>query len=274
MTSNEKVYICIGAQRSATTWIYRTLSKQSGVVLPKTKEIDFFRYLGNYSNGLDWYENQFNNANMWLDITPEYAVAGETVRLIAENLADNAEILLVIRDPIERMVSAYQKHLRNGDLQCDFEFFVKYNIDHCVDRSLYFPTIKRFSQYYKPTVLVYEDIKVDPDRWLEGVNKFFNVSVDLQESKSKFNPSSSIGGVRGLMNKFYRLAPGWLKLRELKEKIEGMPWSNKLLYGGTKKEDSLYEVVRRNSELTRLFAEDKAALEKYLERDLSRVWGS
>lgn len=272
MEKSNPFYICIGAQRSATTWIYRILSNIEGISLPDTKEIDFFRYLGNYSHGLEWYQKHFDNVNMNLDITPEYAVAEESIKLIDDHLGEKAKILFVVRDPIERIVSAYQKHLRNGDLQCDFEFFIKYNIDHCVDRSLYHPTIERASKYYQPTVLVYEDIKKNPSIWLEGINKFFGVNIDLEKSKSKFNPSSGLGGARGVLNKIYRLAPAWLQLRALKEKIEGTAFGNKLLYGGAKKDEDFYKAINSNSELMRLFAEDRVALEKYTGRTLSELW--
>ena len=272
MSFVKTVHICVGAQRSATTWIYRTLAELPEERIPKEKEIDFFRRLGKYELEIEWYKRVFDDATICLDITPEYAVDDESLELIYENLGDKAKILFVIREPVGRLVSAYHKHIRNGDLQCDFDFFVKYNIDNCVTRSLYFPTIKRIEKYYKPTVLVYEDLKNSPALWLRGVNDFFGVKISEKKSKSKFNPSTGIGGFRGILNRIYRLFPEWVGLRKIKESIEKTEFGNRLLYGESKREEDLDSIVRSNPEIMRMFEKDRLELSEYLGRDLSKDW--
>jgi hypothetical protein len=272
MSKSEYVYICVGAQRSATTWIYRTLSELEGVTVPVVKEIDYFRRLGNYQKGLEWYFANFNQADLQLDITPEYAVSNESIELIHQDLGERAKLLFIVRDPIERLVSAYQKHMRNGDLVCNFDFFIKYNIDHCVDRSLYFSTIRRIEKHYQPTVLVYEDLKSDPDAWLEGVNSFFDVKISPEKSNNKFNPSSGLSGFRGVLNKIYRLAPWWVGLRKLKEFIEGSARGNALLYGGKEDVSEYYNKIRNNNELMAMFARDEKNVSEYLGRNLGQLW--
>lgn len=70
MSFVKTVHICVGAQRSATTWIYRTLAELPEERIPKEKEIDFFRRLGKYELGIEWYKRVFDDATICLDITP------------------------------------------------------------------------------------------------------------------------------------------------------------------------------------------------------------
>jgi hypothetical protein len=269
---NETFYICVGAQRSATTWIYRSLSELDSVSLPEEKEIDFFRYLGNYQKGFDWYIDKFKGVTKKLDITPEYAVSEESIKLIHDNLGENVKILFILRNPVDRLVSAYQKHMRNGELQCDFDFFIKYNIDNCVGRSLYFPVIKRIEEFYSPTVLVYEDIKNNPQKWLDGVNEFLDVNIPLSQSRSKYNPSAGLSGFRGFLNKIYRIMPAWTGLRTLKEWLERNPLGNRFLYGDKQEPVNYHATVLANEGVMRLFRDDMKKMSGYLRRDLLDLW--
>jgi hypothetical protein len=51
-------FICVGAQRSGTTWLAGKMRSHHEILLPENKkEVHFFDR--HYSRGLEWYKNFF-----------------------------------------------------------------------------------------------------------------------------------------------------------------------------------------------------------------------
>ena len=103
-------FIGIGAQRAGTTWAYNCLAEHPQVFMTRKKEQHFF-YV-NYSRGLDWYAAQFAGAGSAVargEITPDYLYHPEALANIARDLPD-ARLFVILRNPIDRAVSAYALH--------------------------------------------------------------------------------------------------------------------------------------------------------------------
>ena len=51
-TNEQKLptFICVGAQRAGTTWLYHCLKEHPEIYMPEHKELRFFNY--NYDNGM------------------------------------------------------------------------------------------------------------------------------------------------------------------------------------------------------------------------------
>lgn len=124
-------FMCIGAPRAATTWLYQKLRDHPQIFLPKAKELHFFDEEPdtdqNDRSGLRWhrafyfdmskpahfrwYAMQFRKARNRTkgDITPVYSMLSrQRVRLIAEKAPD-VKIIYIIRNPIERAWSGLRK---------------------------------------------------------------------------------------------------------------------------------------------------------------------
>jgi Sulfotransferase domain. len=73
---NVKVsFLCIGAQKSGTTWLHVMLKKLPMLCLPDQKEVHFWDW--NRRKGLKWYSQQFpkrSNSVLCGEITPCYAI--------------------------------------------------------------------------------------------------------------------------------------------------------------------------------------------------------
>ena len=54
-------FICIGAQRAGTTWLYHCLKEHPEVFVPEKKELRFFNY--HYSDGIEAYKQNFKSVS-------------------------------------------------------------------------------------------------------------------------------------------------------------------------------------------------------------------
>ena len=137
-------FLCIGAQKAGTTWLYSMLSQNPGVFLPPVKEIHFFDFLHVPENRW-WIRKMFNRtaerivrerpadqpyfrrlatlprrSDAWYqaifdhpdavgrlagEITPAYSfLPSKGVAKVAE-VNPAMRIILVVRDPVDRALS-------------------------------------------------------------------------------------------------------------------------------------------------------------------------
>ena len=59
---NKPNFLCVGAQKAGTTSLYNILKQHSQIFMPDKKEIHFFDWKKNFSNGTDWYFKMFENS--------------------------------------------------------------------------------------------------------------------------------------------------------------------------------------------------------------------
>jgi hypothetical protein len=139
-------FVCIGAQKAGTTWLYRMLSQNQSLFLPPIKEIHFFDYIYIDSHR-QWVANAFKrrakalartaefrqyaselkaldrNTDAWYaaifahpkahgrvtgEITPAYSMMPAPGIERARAVNPGLKVLFIIRDPIDRALS----HLR------------------------------------------------------------------------------------------------------------------------------------------------------------------
>ena len=138
-------FLCIGAQRSGTTWLHRNLAAHPRVWVPPAKEIHYFdeihrgeaqiwrtlrrRHLATVlqsasaqthalqwafdfaaARSIDdaWYASLFTLAGGEVqagDFTPAYAILPEAGVRHVQQIMPKAKILFLLRDPIERAIS-------------------------------------------------------------------------------------------------------------------------------------------------------------------------
>jgi hypothetical protein len=118
-------FLCIGAQKSGTTWLARAVQQHPQVSPGKRKELHFFNHEDAYARGLRWYESQFRRGPRTRatgEFTPNYwwTVGTETTFHYlgcAERIADaypDLQLVVCLRDPVARAVSAYFHHMNAG----------------------------------------------------------------------------------------------------------------------------------------------------------------
>ena len=200
-------FLCIGTQRSGTTWLFENIRQHPQIYLPYKKELNFFSEInGNYAKGIEWYKNFFKDAPPQAvkgEITPEYLLDPKSSLKIFDSIGP-IKIIAILRNPLDRAFSSYGKGLREGDWDVGFNEFIKSNMDYCIDRGQYHRHLKPYIEIFGQKnilIKIYEDIKIDPYAFLKEVYTFLNVDPEFMSTQvnNKFNIGVSN---RGLLLKF------------------------------------------------------------------------
>ena len=95
-------YLCIGAQKAGTTWLFRNMRPHPEVFVAREKEVHYFDL--NFHWSLHAYAARFRAAGGRIagDFTPAYGVIPEErIRLIRCVMPD-VRLILLLRHPVER----------------------------------------------------------------------------------------------------------------------------------------------------------------------------
>jgi hypothetical protein len=117
-------FLIIGAQKSGTSWLAHLLRQHPEVYMPEG-EPHFFDKVHNYRKGEEWYRAHFTEATSQQIVgekTPDYIWAnGDGVEGhdpdVHENVHDvlpGAKLIVLLRDPVDRAVSAAKHIIRSG----------------------------------------------------------------------------------------------------------------------------------------------------------------
>lgn len=102
--------IIIGAGRSGTTSLHGYLGLHPQIAMSAVKELDFFIEKGAWHRGISWYEAQFPASRVRGEASPRYTQhplhRGVPERM--SRVVPNAKLVYVVRDPVERALSAYR----------------------------------------------------------------------------------------------------------------------------------------------------------------------
>jgi len=269
-------FIGVGPPRTATTWLHQALTDHVG--LPEgVKETDFFAY--RYSKGLDWYLAHFRNCPSELpmgEFSPNYFIWAQARERIARDIPA-CKIICTFREPVERMYSHYRKAREGGYLTCSFE--------ECLERpqalewSRYATHLKAWWEHFgaeRVLVLIHDDLKSDPQRFLDEVCDFLGiVKIPLASSSIE---SKTVNAVpqEPRNPRLAQLA------RRVRDRLQGRgdyalvnvlkrtPLRDFLFAGGSPFEPIRPETAER---LRRILRPEVDALEEMLGRDLT-LWKS
>jgi hypothetical protein len=112
-------FLIIGAQKSATTTVWAWLRAHPQVYCPPNKELAWFATDESWRQGTDAYAAAFAEAGDALivgEASPQYTMFPRyhgVAERVAATLPD-ARLVYVVRDPVERMRSAYRHALAGG----------------------------------------------------------------------------------------------------------------------------------------------------------------
>ncbi len=209
---NKLDFVVIGAQKSATTWLFECLHEHPEVVVPQQKEVHFFcresdcRF-STRALGEDWYLSNFKKSG-----DKKVKIAGEltTDYMYYPNVVEDLyrfqpslKIIALLRNPVDRAYSAYWMWKRHNKNLPDFEEMVSASDNSLLERGLYMrqlrPYLTKFGRE-NVKIYIYEEIQRHPE---EFFTEFFCwLGVD-----QKFRPRAmkeTIGGTRvypGIMGK-------------------------------------------------------------------------
>jgi hypothetical protein len=189
--------LCIGAQRSMTSWLHNVLASHPGSwVFPNfepltstTKEAHFWDW--NHRRGPDWYRvlmRPLADGLKSLDFTPDYA--GLTDEQISECKALNpsARIVYILRDPLARAVSAIRMHTMwatknaapaDHRIVYDRHFHARCHHANLWMHGDYAGNVARWRRHFpEMLVLSYEEVSADPKGQAARIAEACGLSMD------------------------------------------------------------------------------------------------
>jgi hypothetical protein len=195
-------FLIIGAQKSGTTWLNWKLRQHPDVFMPE-QEVHFFDREENCAQGLDWYASHFTAAARHKAVgekTPDYL----TVRFEKTNglqpdihkridqMLPDVKIIVALRNPVERAVSAVFHMIRTGLLSPihQIDDLLVGDKRHLIESfgvfeyGLYARQLKPYFDLFVPEqilVLIFEeDIVAEPENGLSKACAFLGIDESFQ----------------------------------------------------------------------------------------------
>ena len=196
--TSKTIVLIAGQPKAGTTSLFDWLSQHPDVAAGKLKELRFWldstyplqspnRYDG--SNFQDYYA-LFNNPerSTFIDASPDYMACETPLKL--PKIHPNAKAIIVVRDPVDRMISSYKFFQSRGQVpqNMSFDAYVEKQIKEGVQAST--PVQYRALDYcrmghYLPLwqaaygdnllILAFDNLKCDPKAVFEKVLAFLNL---------------------------------------------------------------------------------------------------
>jgi hypothetical protein len=147
-------FLILGAQKCGTTWLHRHLSRQPGLWLPPQKELEFFSYARHLDDpGLAAYRSAFDPAGerlageatasyFWTHADSPWCVQPEGFQrdipgVVRAALGPDLRLLVLLRDPVERALSAWAHYVIHGELDATLPFTRAARYGGIVDMGCY-----------------------------------------------------------------------------------------------------------------------------------------
>jgi Sulfotransferase domain len=165
--------LCIGPQRTGTSWLDQYLRWRGDVCLPRgVKETFYFdKY---FSSGLDFYRSHFPpypNHLQIIEVCPTYFDSDLACQRIKRTLGSDIRLLCTLRDPVDRTLSLYHHLRRYGQVSGTVREAVAAN-RRIVESSFYARHLEKwFAEFGRQTVKVafLDDLQDAPEAWVMHV---------------------------------------------------------------------------------------------------------
>jgi len=178
-------FIGIGAQKCASTWVYKVLLDHPEVGVSNPKELDFFSY--SYGRGYQWYFNNFLALPVTKvigEISPSY-FCDLSAPARAANFDAKLRIVVTLRDPVERAFSNHLHEIRIKQFwgeDLTFEAGLSNNAMY-IEQSRYATYLQHWLDYFpreQILIIFQEDIKQDPQREARRLYHFLEIDPNHQ----------------------------------------------------------------------------------------------
>lgn len=183
--SKKPNFIIIGAQKSGTTWLVDMLKLHPEVFINR-EEVHYYDI--NYDKGKNWYLNHFKMAKenqIVGEKTPDYfGYSSKVAPLIYKDFPD-IKLILILRNPIERAVSAYNHYVRMGhisplnSINTYFEKAIEGNdYLNVITYSNYQKNLEWFYKFFSGDqifITSYEEMMNEKVKVLKNIEEFLNI---------------------------------------------------------------------------------------------------
>lgn len=199
MSTPDLRFFVLGAQKCATSWLYYCLRDHPGTVLPDTKVEH--GYIGGpmyRERGREWYLGRFSEAAPSAvagEVAVDYLLDAAAPAAIAEHV-EHPRLVALLRNPVDRLVSAYfwalrKNQLPNAPIASVLPFFLDQPpgfperhpdrfVDELARRGFYGQQLRPYLDRFGPEsllVVLYDEVKEDPTAVVRRVYRHVGVDV-------------------------------------------------------------------------------------------------
>lgn len=262
-------FLIIGAKKAGTTAIGRYLEAHPEVFMTPRMEVHFFDK--NYDKGLDWYRERFSGATSERalgEATPDYLNNPEAVSRMGRSLP-HVRLIAVLRDPVARAYSHYWMHRSRGRTSLEFREAIE-SFPAYLERGRYLQQLVQVCEIYPRESLlvqIFEKAMADPVERYRETCRFLQVDDRVIPSivGRRIGPYTTFRSLR-VRDRANRLIRDGSPIKRTAGKVMAR-LNNSRNASYPPMDDAL------RADLEARFAEDNAALARWLGQDLS-IWST
>lgn len=204
-------FIGIGAQKSATSWLFQCLREHPQLALAPAKELHFFSDKVLYQRGMKWYENQFpGNASGRLcgEISTSYLSAPDAPERIHQYVPE-VKLIALLRDPSTRAESHIRHlvstHVLPQGVRLDEAIRTHPEI---IENGQYATHLARYRRWFPKEqifIATYDEVVAHPKELLARIHTFLGVAPHAPLAlHKKYNASAfRASPLHNLINRMY-----------------------------------------------------------------------
>lgn len=192
-----------GVHKAGTTALYTYLSKHPEICPSFKKEIDYFLPLtfDREAGPIEEYAGHFRhcgNQRFLLEASPSYLYGKERIAEKIKAACEQPRIIMILRDPAERLVSFFSRAVASSVLPKDLSFdeYVRISIEtqdrH--DRDIYARGVRegRYIEYLPPwlkvfghdlKIVFFDDLRRDPHALMRNVCQWLSLDAACYEAQ-------------------------------------------------------------------------------------------
>lgn len=188
-------FMVIGAQKSGTSWLAQWLASSPDVYMPPEGELMYFDNAKRHDElGIDGYRSRFSEAApgqrigertasyLWVSGHRNEWGAPDTFRQgvperVSSALGNDVRLVAVLRNPIDRAISAFLHHRRRGRITSASRLADEWTKRGLVHMGFYGSHLDRWQALYPPQnflIMLYENLFSD-DQELRRVSEFLSI---------------------------------------------------------------------------------------------------
>jgi len=216
-------FIIIGANKAGTTSVANYLNSHPDIQMSKVKEPMFFSTEPTQSSAamkeaslarpyftltLNEYSEMFDAANGKVvklgEASTSYLANPNTSSKLMRKIVPDVKIIVILRDPVERAISAYKMCVGNGiesrkfseivlGAEQDLKILDAHGVKEYIRNGLYVQLLQPYFNFFsKDQILItaYEELRETPSKLLSKIFGFVGVDDHEVSTKKKFNTAA------------------------------------------------------------------------------------
>lgn len=202
-------FLCVGTQKAGTSSIHAILKQHSQIFLPRTKELHFFDREENYTQGIEWYSQNYSGITTETaigEVSHGYLYSKNAPERIMQHLGKDVKLLFSLRNPADRAFSNYKMIVGRGLEKNKFKKAIKIDLKkiknseqyaipfHYINRGFYYQQIQNFLKIFPKEnmffILFENDFLNNRKHTFEKIYNFLGVEYEDISVNVKITPQT------------------------------------------------------------------------------------